>query len=51
VINVTWVCNIISDKIIGLWGGLTPLSPILQLYRGCQLYWWNKPDYPEKNFD
>jgi len=27
---------------------LTLLSTILQLYRGCQLYWWGKPEYPEK---
>ena len=21
---------------------------IVQLYRGCQLYWWSKPEFPEK---
>jgi len=40
----------ILDSWIGLWC-LTPLSLILQLYRGVQYNWWRKPEYTEKTTD
>jgi len=28
-----------------------PISTIFKLYRGSQLYWWRKPEYPAKTTD
>jgi hypothetical protein len=27
------------------------LVRLFQIYRGCQIYWWRKPEYPEKTTD
>jgi hypothetical protein len=37
-----------KDLIFMIFGVLTPLSAIFQLYHGDPFQWWKKPKYPER---
>ena len=48
--NGTWIEGYRGIVRYGLWC-LTALWTIFQLYSGGQLYWWRKPEDPEKTTD
>ena len=45
------ILSFVAAMIDFIFGVLTPLLAIFQLYHGDQFQWWKKPEYPERTTD
>ena len=44
--DLVWLCMSLNSWMVCLW-----CLTLFQLHRGGQIYWWKKPEYPEKTTD